>query len=708
MPLIKLEDNVTKILKSHEYVVSLNTVIKELIQNSVDADATNIVVKVETDKCNIRVQDNGQGLEPNCLNILGSRNVTSKIRSLQELPRISTYGFRGEALYMILQCSRMNIVTKPIGYSGVWKTEFTGTVRLCTNTERDAFASSQNGTIVNVRDLFYNLPVRREMHKRRALSDILNELRTDALSILIKNPKVFLKVYVNGDLKISSWRTHQSLDAPQRIVGSLRDVFGDIIPEEQLKYVSASFKSYSVKGIISTHPIMSKDYQYIFINGRKYEDSKFFSLINRQFQATKYVEKNWESFSVKSVGTPYNSYPLFLISCDGPLDISDLIQDPGKTIFQSQTLNILSPLILNVVLSFLRHLGYDISKEFPQPVEKYFIDKPEFYNGVNKPFTLPTITKSSYNTSKMSKSKHKKKLLDVLKSPPKDNSIILKLQDKINVCTKFNVHGNDLKHDSEFDIRTLSLTGTESIYLKDHAVQDFKLLKSDINKFEVIKQIDCKFILVKSQSRLLIIDQHACHERIMVESILKDTINMFHNRTISCSDTDMNIKVSVEEFDWFNEFLSEFEAWGIFLRLNEGNDEESLITILKMPSFLHDKVRNDHSFLKSVLLQHVYDLKNDKRRRVAKSFYTKGFSSKWWMIIPNMPRVYLEIINSKACRSSIMFGTSLSKEECKIMISELSCCHFPFQCAHGRPSVVPIVEINDNMFNSMHKDYEIL
>ncbi|CDO93170.1 unnamed protein product [Kluyveromyces dobzhanskii CBS 2104] len=706
MSIRRLNADVSSRLKSHEYVVSITAIVRELIHNSVDADASNVIINVDIDKFFVEAQDNGFGMNPGDLNLLGARNMSSKIEFLQQLSTIDTYGFRGEAIHMILQCSRMKVISKSRKCNGIWSREFPFPVHVMDANEIGLIKYGDSGTIVRISDLFHNFPVRREMLRKKPLPEIISAIRAEVLTVLVKRPDLKISVFVNHRLCAQSSSIDQPETIPNQLTRCFRNVYGEIIPLGQFRYVSAAFKSHFVKGIVSSHPRATKDFQYIIINGRPLDDPRFYSAVNKLFQSTKYAERNWNSYTVKSVGSPYSGYPLFIVTCEAPSQISDLIQDPAKRIVQAESLKILYPLILNAMISFLKHIGYEPALEATIVENPSLYESENFWASTKKVPVSPKPATTHIVDNRVSKSQVSK-MLKVLRAPVKENAIISKLLENTKGIPKGSDQHSLFNRDSEFDIRSLDLSGTESSYLKKHTINELKLFKSQVRKFRVIKQVDRKFILVSSGQVILILDQHACHERITVEKMLKETISNFMNNTIEYTDVCVKINISSEEANWFHEFKPEFAKWGIFLTLNYSNSGVPILELLKVPKFFNDKIKLDDAFLKSALLQHIYDLKSNLRRKVSYFFDNERSISKWWTVIPHMPRVYIEIINSKSCRSAIMFGTTLSKPECEILVSDLSKCQWPFQCAHGRPSIVPIIELSDPLFRVNSKDYDI-
>ena len=150
----------------------------------------------------------------------------------------------------------------------------------------------------------------------------------------------------------------------------------------------------------------------------------------------------------------------------------------------------------------------------------------------------------------------------------------------------------------------------------------------------------------------------------------------------------MNIELSTYEIKLIENYKDIFATWGLQFIIS--NTE---ITITHLPKLLLE--RKDLSFVKKLLLQHSFDIL-ERRKLQNYEFLTKEFEkcNNWWQWIPLLPDIIIDAINSKSCRSAVMFGDPLSIIECEILIQKLSTCKFPFQCAHGRPSIIPLGDLS--------------
>lgn len=198
------------------------------------------------------------------------------------------------------------------------------------------------------------------------------------------------------------------------------------------------------------------------------------------------------------------------------------------------------------------------------------------------------------------------------------------------------------------------------------------LSKLDFDKYRIISQIDAKYILVLANQKLVAVDQHACDERIRVEDIQKEFIT---NSDIV--PAKIRQKVDSYQLQLFIRYEEMVHQLGIEITI-DGFD----IIVTKMPHILtqqHDIVSKIAEYLNQIGTEGT------------------GFKfshNHWFKSTNNIPDFITDIINSKACRSAIMFGDKLNVSEMEYLVQKLLQCQLPFQCPHGRPSIVPVVDIN--------------
>ncbi len=259
-----LNEKVISHIAAGEVIERPASVIKELVENSIDAGASKIVIEVEEGgKKLIRVEDNGSGMGRSDAEIAFLRYSTSKIDTLRDLEAISSLGFRGEALASIAAVSKVLLVTKPQEAEAGTEVVVEGSK---IRQVRDAAANT--GTVVTVSDLFYNTPARRKYLKttRTELARITDLVTRMALI----HPGIFIKLIHNETEVINTPRTDNPLDTMVHIYG--REMAREMLPVE---YADLDIK---IEGYISKPAVTRKTRSHIsfFVNSR-YVVSKLLS-----------------------------------------------------------------------------------------------------------------------------------------------------------------------------------------------------------------------------------------------------------------------------------------------------------------------------------------------------------------------------------------------------------------------------------------------
>lgn len=193
---------------------------------------------------------------------------------------------------------------------------------------------------------------------------------------------------------------------------------------------------------------------------------------------------------------------------------------------------------------------------------------------------------------------------------------------------------------------------------------------------------------------LVIIDQHAADERVRVESLFAEICNSssdapdpLQKRLVCCVDR--------REWELMKRYEGRFREWGINYHLSSsgtGADqtEEFSLHIDALPRAITDRCINEPALVFDIIRNHTYALSD---QLAAAHPYTDSDANSWVKRIGSCPKGLLDMLNSRACRSAIMFNDPLELAECKVLVGKLGECMFPFQCAHGRPSMIPLVDL---------------
>lgn len=574
---------------------------------------------------------------------------------------------------------------------------------------------------MSVGHILYNLPVRRKIFMQEPKYKSYNTVREDLLQLLIHNPHIKMKMeytdeYGRRNMLLNYTLRSVWLEGADLYSYVFRNVFGPVIPANTMKAIRLKGKGVLVTAAISKFPVRLKDFQFLFINRRKYINSTILKEIKSLFRQVAFGSSSITEPSIKSVGKPYNAYPVFIIDVECTSNIDDLIQSPSKDIIRPTLHEVIDPMIKKIVTLFLKSEGYSVpetavNKE-EQEQEQIQIPRSMAHEFSTKSNSLLT-SKSGFDSKiKMAKYIHKdptETINPILRSPNKvTKKAIKRLPRPLSSNNQKSPNKRRLKtpistNDCWLDIPNV-ISNSPNKGLIESDLMAYQLTSSILKDCTIINQVDDKFILLKTassqdrESVLLIVDQHACDERIKLESYLKDFFQDVINGTISSQPLwGIEIDVNFNERALFEAFRTEFQEWGIVYQVSQNFSGRDILMLQSLPTLLNSKANGDIYYLKKVLLQHVYDLQNFKRlklnRKDRSTNETNISKFDWWKYINCIPKVFQEIFNSKACRSAIMFGDKLTQQECTILIKKLSECKVPFQCAHGRPSVIPLTKL---------------
>ncbi|KAI1179944.1 hypothetical protein F4777DRAFT_405996 [Nemania sp. FL0916] len=271
-----------------------------------------------------------------------------------------------------------------------------------------------------------------------------------------------------------------------------------------------------------------------------------------------------------------------------------------------------------------------------------------------------------------------------------------------------------------------------------------RVSKAALRDAEIIAQVDRKFIFVKvaadspangpivpslKASLLLMIDQHAADERCRVESLME----AYFQPTgvvassdgpssgaeaapvvfMACSELleqPLKFDVSMKDGAQLESTVKNFAYWGICYHVvpasTTGKTSHRLVEVTKLPPSIIERCRFEPRLLIELLRKETWKFGAHNETIHSKGSGTRApedTTPHWITRLHGCPEGIIEMINSRACRSSIMFNDPLSQEECSDLLKRLADCAFPFQCAHGRPSMVPLLDLGADMTNTYHE-----
>ncbi len=304
MPRIQLlEKNVAELIAAGEVVERPASVVKELVENSVDAGATAVTVEIKQGGITyLRVTDNGSGIDARDVPVAFKRHATSKIRIATDLDSISTLGFRGEALAAISSVARVELLTATKG-------AVTGTRYCIEGGQETCFeeAGCPTGTTIIVRDIFYNTPARMKFLKKDVTE--ANTVAAIMERMALSHPEVSFKLIRDGKLTLNTSGDKKLESAVYSVLG--REFSSSLIP------VNGETDRVMVQGL-TCRPVScksSRNGQYFFLNGRYIKSATITAALEQAYKNTVMVGK----------------FPAAVLNVTVPLDSVDVNVHPAKT-----------------------------------------------------------------------------------------------------------------------------------------------------------------------------------------------------------------------------------------------------------------------------------------------------------------------------------------------------------------------------------------
>ncbi len=300
--ILQLDRHVADLIAAGEVVERPASAVKELVENAVDAGATQITVEIQNGGMTyLRVTDNGCGIAPEDAETAFLRHATSKLRTKEDLAAIGTMGFRGEALAAIASVSKIDLMTKTRDHEGLSLTLEAGTV-----VDRSP-AGCPDGTTIVVRDLFYNTPARLKFMKRDTVeaSQVAGAVQRQALA----HPEIAFRLLKEGETVLQTAGTGD-------LHGTLYQVFGRQLAVDMLA-VQSQWENYRLTGYVTkpTATRGNRNYQQFFVNDRPVRSKLLTSALEEAYANQMMVGR----------------FPSCVLRLELPRDAVDVNVHPAKT-----------------------------------------------------------------------------------------------------------------------------------------------------------------------------------------------------------------------------------------------------------------------------------------------------------------------------------------------------------------------------------------
>lgn len=485
MSIVLLDDNTISKISAGEIIENPASVVKELLENSIDAGAKNITVEVKNSPTDfIRITDDGCGFKADEIELAFMRHSTSKLSKIEDLEELTTLGFRGEALASISSIAKIRLLTKN-------SEDLAGTSTKIENGKiiEQSNVGMPHGSTFYVEDIFYNTPVRKKF--LRADNVEFNLIFDVIQKIALGNPQVSISYIRDGKTLLNSYKNSNYKNHILNVLG--REIATNLIEN------SFSSENYKIRAYFSNNKLFrsSRNHQYIYINGRY--------VTNREI--SREIEKVYKSL------IPLNRFPVFILFIDINSSLIDVNIHPKKHEVKLSNENNLIAILCEMVEEVL-YPNRSIREIKDEPkvnlnVFDIFDDKSND-NLIN--FKEPTYEPSDNYIKEFdidSQSFHENyQPFDVYEENADNNNDIDNIEDKTE--------------DFNNDYISILEQFKEDSFLNDKEVIDSNLINT-----RIVGILFDTFIILENKNKDLIylVDQHAAHERVMYEKYKKQYLN---------------------------------------------------------------------------------------------------------------------------------------------------------------------------------------
>jgi len=545
-----------------EVVERPSSVVKELVENALDANSTRIIIEIEKGgRSLIRVADNGAGMNHDDALLSLERYATSKIYRDNDLFEIKTLGFRGEALPSIASVSRFIIVTKDAASeSGTEIVVEGGRIKKVSET------GAPPGTMLTVKQLFYNIPARRKFLK--TVNTEMGHVVDSVSSIALSWPDVQFRLLHNGKL-VKNWSITDSTDR-------IADVLGKDLRAE-LHWMESLSDSISISGWISSSRVTRSTSRgiYIYVNGRFVHDR----IIQHAL---------FEGYSGRLMK---GQYPVAVLFFKIPFDQVDVNVHPTKH-------------------------------------EVRFSEQKMIHDTVAK-----TVSDTLYQ-----------------KDTPKRASSKINKQEKPRVAETLFSYGKLNEKKPEKIERENGGDKPEKI-----AAQEKLWEQRFFSDLRVIGQLHNTYIICEAEESIILVDQHAAHERVLFEQLQNRSKAVgIGSQALLLTET---IDLGYREANTLNRLMPDLKAFGLDIEPFGGNT----FAVKAIPSFLTGRD------VKPLIVEIVEEITSVEFK-------------------PGMKKVIDKCLTTIACHGAIRANQALSDMQMNALLEQLDKCLNPSHCPHGRPT----------------------
>ena len=646
MPHIQVLDQVTiDKIAAGEVIERPASVVKELVENAIDAGATSVTVEIKDGGISlIRIMDNGCGIEHDEVRSAFLRHSTSKIRTVEDIAHIRSLGFRGEALSSIAAVTQTELITKTPDAE-------LGTRYVIEGGKEVALeeTGAPNGTTFLVRQLFYNVPARRKFLKTPVTE--AGHIQDLLIHLTLSHPEVSFLFISNGQEKLRTSGSGKLKDVIYQVYG--RDVAANLLDIDYEKG-GLHISGYLGKPVITRG---NRNFENFFVNGR-YVKSPMIS---------KSLEDAYRDFTMQ------HKFPFAVLHFHVDGEEIDVNVHPTKmelrfqrqqevynTVFEGVHRRLLEPELIqkaevpDPVTVPEASAPEKKPEERVKPGESPFLLKP-------KPAVKPEPAAASSAASPAAEAPDTQEAHD-------EDYFIRKMRERVMAyherSSSAEVSGADRIYRPEKQEERIRESVKYAAESKPEQLDLFEehFLKREVRaEYKLIGQVFDTYWLVQYQDSLYIIDQHAAHERVLYERTLKGMKDRaFTSQYLS---PPIILSLTMQEAELLRENMDRFARIGFEIEPFGGEE----YAVRAVPDNLFSIAK------KELLMEMIDDLAD-------------GISTSM------TPELIDEKVASMSCKAAVKGNSRLSAQEVDVLIGELLTLDNPYHCPHGRPTIIAMTK----------------
>lgn len=639
--IVLLDEQTINKIAAGEVVDRPASIVKELVENSIDAKATAITIEIKKGGISyIKITDNGTGFHSDDIEMAFERHATSKIRKEEDLQKITSMGFRGEALASVAAIAKVVLTTKNVDE------EIGSKVRVeAGNIVSRKEIPCNTGTTIEIYDVFYNVPARFKFLKKDYTEAGYIE---DAVTrIALAYPHISFRYINNGKTIIQTSGTGNLHDTIYDIFG--KEVYNAVLP---IDYESGDMKVFGMIG----KPVISRStrmHQFIYINNRYIKDKTISSAIDRACEEKFAISKH--AFIVCNIYMnpsliDVNVHPAKLeVKFADESKIFDVVYHAVRGAIENDNRNNSPFTIARAELEASKEtldnpnvvVEDKVTEETKKQIEQ--ISKDLMNNGVipnpekEKKYSFETATSRLY------------------KQQPQEPVNVNSLLDSLNEKMGGDINTDTTEEKDEKEI--VEETPFEQAKFEVESYEDTTMDKVD-TLYEYIGHVFDTYIIIRMKDKIYFVDQHAAHERYLFEQIKEayykkdqETQMLLIPLLIGLSNKEMGIvRDNIEMFENAGFILDEFD--------------DNTYKVAGVPNVGYNI---DH---KSMFKDMITELSTtEKTERQTKEH---------------------RFLATLACKAAVKGGMKLDVEEQKRLVDNMIVLDNPFTCPHGRPTAVPM------------------